>query len=111
MKTIASVAIKALEQADKNLYGPGWAANLYDTYRAWQIMSGKSMSMNAWRDFISEKIKQMILGYKGLNSKERFHWNRSMCICVSIYVMGGIKSKYETDVTITVIDHSLNLQS
>jgi hypothetical protein len=112
MKTIASVAIKALESADKSLYAADWAEQYRDTYRGWLEMRRQSGSftvpMNEWRDSVSSVIKGMVEHYKQNGVNDRHYWSETFNYRVSITVMGGYREypQWEVDVAVMLIDHS-----
>jgi len=112
-KPISSIAIKALESADKSLYADGWADNYRDTHRAWLEMrrqnGGETKAMNEWRDSVSSLIKGMIDHYQRDEDRanDRSYWSESFNIRVAITVMGGYRKfpKWEVDVVVMVVDH------
>jgi hypothetical protein len=114
MKTIASVAIKHLEAADKSLYAFDWAEKYRDTYRAWLEIRRQSGSftvpMNEWRDSVSSTIKGMVEHYKQPENRanDRCYWNDTFNYRVAITVMGGYRKypQWEVDIAVMVIDHS-----
>jgi hypothetical protein len=114
MKTIASVAIKHLEAADKSLYADGWAENYRDTHRAWLEMrrqnGGEPKDMNEWRDMVSSIVKGMIAHYQGDEDRanDRSYWSETCNLRVAITVMGGYRKypKWEVDIVVMVVDHS-----
>lgn len=111
MKKIASVAIAALESADKSLYAPDWTDMYRDLYKSWTEMrrqSGSSTkSMTEWRDSVSSHIKGLIQHYKD-GAADRAMWLESLNIRCAITVMGGYRHrpKWEVDVAVMVVDHS-----
>jgi hypothetical protein len=114
MKTIASVAIKHLESADKSLYAFDWAEKYRDTYRAWlefrRQSGGLTVPLNEWRDSVSSTIKGMVEHYKQPENRanDRCYWSETFNYRVSITVMGGYREcpKWEVDIAVMVIDHS-----
>lgn len=111
MKSIAQVAILALETADKSLYAPDWAEKYRDLHRSWLEMrrqtGGFTKSMNEWRDLVSSHLKGVIAYYKN-GGKSRSMWIESTNLRASITVMGGLREsrKWEVDVAVVIIDHS-----
>jgi hypothetical protein len=115
MKRISAVAIEHLESADKSLYAADWADKYRDTYRAWleirRQSGGFTVPLNEWRDSVSSTIKSMIWHYQQPENRanDRHFWTETFNFRVSITVMGGYRKwpKWETDVSVTVIDHAL----
>lgn len=111
MKKIATVALQALESADKALYAPDWVENYRDLYKSWvefRRQSGNfTKSMNEWRDSVSSHYKSLIEHYKS-GKADRSMWIESMNLRASITVMGGFRDyrQWEVDVAVMVIDHS-----
>lgn len=107
MRTIASVAIKALKQLDESLFAPEWDKKFYDIYFAWKNMRysiGANMdSMNVWRDKVSGTIKSMISQYEH-GKRDRWYWTDGYNMRIAVSVMGGFKDSkaWESEVHLGV---------
>ena len=108
MKTIAAVAISALESTRKSLVAPEWHKENYDLYKSWMVMRDATLtkSMNEWRDDVDSLIYSLIESYKS-GIKDRSHWVESGNMRVAVTVMGGLRDcpKWEVDVSLSVTDH------
>lgn len=111
MKKIATVALQALESADKALYATDWVENYRDLYKSWvefrRQSAGSVVSMTEWRDSVSSHFKSLIAHYKE-GKADRSMWIESFNLRATITVMGGYRDcpKWEVDVAVAIVDHS-----
>jgi hypothetical protein len=98
-KTIASAAIKKLEEVRKSFFEFQWFEKHRDIYKAWvEIRRQKNMAFsqpNEWRAQVVDKIDMALENYKhGDKSAKRgrFYWVAGCNMRVTCHVMGGFKS-------------------
>jgi hypothetical protein len=109
MRTIASIAIKALTDLENKLLSHDW----YDSYGAlcyaWREIrkynNYDTMGNNEWRDKCVNLIRDLKDGYMHgdkLRKRERATFTETMNIRVTIFVMGGLEDapQWEADCNI-----------
>lgn len=112
MKTIAAVAIAAIDEKAKTLYTDGWGKDYYDLYHAWLEMrranGGEKWSMCQWRDTIKSLMDDLKRSYTKVKRKDRYMSWETANICVSVHVMCGFKEcpQWETAVSVAIVDHN-----
>lgn len=107
MKTIASVAIAALESASENLSKDTYK-NLFAAWYAMRCFTdGKLVLVSDWLETVKRLYNELIERYKH-GEKNRELWAETFNIRVSVSIMGGYKDYpcWEVAVSVSITDHT-----